>query len=275
MHLLSKPQALACLLTAAFLLVGGFWKIDFFGYWTLVALYTLVIGAIVMISTVTPTLDEFAKGIRKAAKEGRKYPSAWSDRGLNRIVVFCMCGVVLAAPTLIWRAVEEPASWASQRGPVTYSLPIAIGVLVVAYFGLALQYFQLRFGKRGTTFFALFLFAAWLLPLVCGAISLASVSRSWAPGSSLDVWSPALAALSPIFGIAVSAGAGVGGETSGHQAVKAAALFPALSLALLFNNLVTSIRRKIEKELHPEQPSEIGPPAKPEPDALEEPVVLA
>jgi hypothetical protein len=226
-----------------------------------------------MTTTFTPSLDEFAKGIRKAAKEGRKYPAAWSDRGLNRIAVFALCAVVLAAPTVVWRAVEEPASWASQRGPVSYSLPIAIGVLTVAYFGLALQYFQLRFGRRGTTFFALFLFAIWLLPLVCGAISAASVARSWVPGSPPDVWSPALASLSPIFGITISAG--VGGENSGHEAVQAAALLPALVFALLFNNLVTSIRRKIEKEIHPEPMPSVEAPAKPEPDGLAEPVMLA
>ena len=271
-HLLSKPQAVACLSTAAVLLVGGFWKLDYFGYWTLVALYILIAGAILMTSTFTPTLDEFAKGIRKAAKEGRKYPAAWSDRGLNRIAVFTLCAVVLAAPTVVWRAIEEPAPWASQRAPVTYSLSIAIGVLVVAYFGLALQYFQLRFGRRGTTFFALFLFAVWLLPLVCGAISVASVARSWVPGSPPDVWSPALASLSPIFGIAISAG--VGGETSGHMAVQAATLFPALIFALLFNNLVTSIRRKVEKEIHPEPTPGAELLAKPEPDELAEPMVI-
>ncbi len=271
-HLLSKPQALACLGTGAFLLVGGFWKIDFFGYWTLVALYILIGGAIVMTATVTPTLDEFAKGIRKAAKEGRKYPSAWSDRGLNRVVVFCLCGVVLVAPTLIWRAVEEPATWASQRGPVSYSLPIAIGVLVVAYFGLSLQYFQLRFGRRGATVFAFFLFSVWLLPLVFGAISAASAARSWGPGSPPDVRSAALASLSPIFGIATSSG--VGGETAGHDAVRAAALVPALVFALLFNNLVTSTRRKIEKETHPEAARPTEAPVKPEPDEMAEPVAM-
>jgi hypothetical protein len=268
-HALSKPQAIACLATGAVLLLGGLWGIEMDFAWTLVVLYGLIIGSIVMILAITPGRDEFAKGIRKAAKEGRKYPSAWSDRGLNRLALFSLCGVVLVAPTVAWRAIERPIPWMMQGQEVSYSLSIAIGVLVVAYFGLALQYFQLRFGKRGSILLSLFLFAVWLLPLACGAIAAAAAAQRRTPDTPPDIWSPAIASLSPIFGIAVSSGLG---NLTGLQAARAAALLPALAFALLFNNLVTSTRRRIEKAIHPEPSFALEDKAKA--DALAEPVLL-
>ena len=83
-HALSKPQAVACLSTGALLVIGGLWSIESNFYWTLVVLYALIGVSVILISAVTPSLDEFSKGVRKAAKEGRKSPSSWSDRGLNR-----------------------------------------------------------------------------------------------------------------------------------------------------------------------------------------------
>ena len=267
-HTLSKPQAVAALATGAFLLLGGIWVIEAEFYWTLLVLYALIVFSIILTSAITPGQDEFVKGIRKAAKEGRKYPSAWSDRGLNRICLLCFCAVVLAASTVAWRTIERPVSWMPQNVPVSYSLPIAIGVLVVAYYGLALQFFQLRYGKRGSIFLALFLFTAWLLPLACGAISAAATAQRRTPDSPPDVWSPAITSLSPIFGIAISSGIG---DSAALNAARAAALLPALSFALLFNNLVTSARRRIEKEIHPEPAPD--PEAKPSPDELAEPIM--
>jgi hypothetical protein len=261
-HVLSKPQAVACLGTAAVLTLGGTWGLTESGYATMVVLYSLVIAGFVMATTVTPSLDEFAKGVRKASKEGRRYPLTWSDRGLNRIVVFVLAGIVLATTTIVWKVIEEG------RGPVgvvrpvlnvSYSLPIAIGVLTVAYYGMGLQFFQLRFGRRGPTFFALFLFAIWLLPLIAGAIASASAASNWAPNAQPNVWPAALASLSPLFGIAISAG-GMS-ETSGSMAVQACALVPALAFAVLFYHLLTYARRRVLLEVHPE------PAAVPRPEA--------
>jgi hypothetical protein len=266
-HALSKGQALGALTTAALLSLGGLWATSVDFVWTLVVLYGLIVGSIVLISSITPGLDEFSKGIRKAAKEGRKYPSAWSDRGLNRIGVFCLCGVVLLASTVCWRMIEHLDSWGPRFASVSYSLPIAIGVLVVAYYGLSLQFFLLRFGKRGPTYFALFLFTIWLLPLACGAIAAAAHARNWNYNTQPDIWSPALASLSPIAGITFSTGLA---DIPGPNAARAAALFPALIFALLFNNLVTTIRRRIENEIHPEATKKPEPKA----DELAEPVLL-
>ena len=271
-HPLSKPQAVGCLSTGAFLLLGGLWSIDAEFVWTLLVLYALIGFSVILVMAITPTLDEFSKGIRKAAKEGRKYPAAWSDRGLNRISLFAACGVVLVASTVAWRMIERPIAWLPRASTPSYSLPIAIGVLVVAYFGLSLQYFQLRFGKRGPIFLALFLFAAWLLPLACGAIAVAADAQRRTPDTPPDVWSPAIASLSPIAGIALSSGITT---ITGLNEARAAALLPALVFALLFNNLVTSTRRRIEKEIHPEPAPDPEANAKPEPDGLAEAVMAS
>jgi hypothetical protein len=261
-HTLSKPQAIGCLATAAFLILGGLWGIGSQN-WTFVVLFVLILGAIILSSAMTPGLDEFSKGIRQAAKEGRKYPATWSDRGLNRLSVFCLAGVVLIASTVCWYFIENAESGGP---PIDYSLPIAIGVLVVAYNGLALQFFLLRFGKRGPTYYALFLFTALLVPLVCGVIaSLVAAQNSSRNGSS-DTWPIAITSLSPIAGIITSSG--VMRDPDRLTAVRACALVPALVFALLFNNLVTTARRRIERQIHPETTKQS------EPDVLAEPVLM-
>ncbi len=243
---LTKPQAIACLVTGQFLLVGTLWNVGWFGYYALGVLYSTMAAAFVLTLTITPNLGEYTKGVRKAVRAGRSHPSPWSDRGLNRLALVCLCASVLVGPTVAWQVIEKPAPWASQMGEVSYSLPIAIGVFVVAYFGLALQYFQIRFGKRASIFMALFLFAAWILPLLVGSIAAAGAARS---GGSAVV-GEILASLSPIAGIALSAGF-ANTATDAHQAVQAAALVPAIVFAFLFNNLVVSARRRIDAEVHP------------------------
>jgi hypothetical protein len=271
-HPLSKAQAVACLTTGATLVLGGLWDIGITNpfYWTLPVLYGLAVGAFVMILAITPGQDEFAKGIRKAVKEGRKFASVWSDRGLNRIGVFCLCGVVLIASTICSKWIETPVAFSPQVREPSYSLPIAIGVLVVAYFGLALQFFKIRFGKRGVIFFSLFLFTVWLIPLICGAFAGAGYAQRRAPDSPPDIWSPALASLSPIAGIIFSSGYT---EITGLTQARACALIPALVFALLFNNLVTATRRRIQREIHPDETFKTNP--KPETDELLEPVMMA
>ncbi len=259
-HVLSKPEAVAALATGAFLLVGGLWNIESSFFWTLVVLYSLMLAAMVLTATITPTRDEFAKGVRRAAKEGRRLPSPWEDRGLNRLALMVLCAITLIASTVAWKSIEEPNPMTMPGVRMTYSLPIAIGVLTVAYVGLALQYFKLRFARRASVFQALFLLAVWLLPILVGFVSATAAERSRAPGSGPDVVSPALFSLCPIVGIALSGG---GSEVPGFQAVRAAALVPALVFALLFNNLVTAARRRVEKEVRPDEPPRPAPGGKP------------
>ena len=246
-HLFTKPQALGAMATTAFVSLGLLWGAREEMTWTLLLLYALLVVGIVLVTSVTPALDEFSKGVRQAAKEGRTYPSAWSDRGLNRISLFCICLILLVSTTVCWYQVERPVQVGPALREASYSLPIALGVLTLAYYGLALQYFLLRFGRRGPVFLALFLFLIWLVPLACSAASAMANARNWAANNGPDFVTPALASLSPIAGITVSTGLM---QKEGLDFSKGAAILPALIFALLFNNLVTSIRRRIEKEIH-------------------------
>ena len=139
-----------------------------------------------------------------------------------------------------------PPQWqaggaAGTEGP-SYSISIAVAVLSVATFGLALQFFLLVAPRRGTTLLGLFVFTAWLLPAALGAIfGAAGVSPQFAM---------AVAATSPLAGIAMSTD--IGPPAKGSDLVRLAALVPALVFALLFNNGVTWARRR--RRRHPRRP---------------------
>ncbi len=276
---LSKPQAVACLATGSTLLLGLAWNGPDFGFWTFVVLYATMFGAFVLTGPVTPGAAEYSKAVLGATREGRANPASWSDRGLNRLTIVAFAAITLVVPTLAWYLVDAGASIPSfQPRPASFSLPIAIGVFVVAYFGLSYQYFQLRFAKRGGALMALFVFLAWILPLPIGAISAAGHARSAVPGGEPDAASPALASLSPLAGIIVSSGLG---DLPGLVAAKAAALVPAIIFAFLFNNLVVSVRRRIGRMIREAPPDPAKPGAVPElggpplaPPSKPEPVLL-
>ena len=71
----------------------------------------------------------------------------WDDLSLNRVFLVIACAIVLVAATAAGSVVgDTPAgAFGASSSPGNFPLAIAIGVLVVAYFGLALQYFLLRF----------------------------------------------------------------------------------------------------------------------------------
>ena len=122
-----------------------------------------------------------------------------------------------------------------------FHLAIAIGVLVVAYFGLASQYFMLRFGRRGATFFALFLFLAWLVPLVAGTIlAMASMYGDGGIASQMCF------GLTPVSGIAMVAAPY--NDTAIRTAIQGPAITPALLFTFVFSSLLVSARRRAHKE---------------------------
>ena len=120
-----------------------------------------------------------------------------------------------------------------------FPLAIANGVLVVAYFGMAHQFFQLRFGRRGSNYFALFLFLVWGVPLVVGTILLFANFMNSGPAQIIY-------ALSPVAGLGLSTGLG-GGAGASFMGVEAAAITPSLLYTFVFNNLVTAARRRVQK----------------------------
>ena len=166
-HPLSKPQAIAALASLSVLMLGGSGGQTTTAILEIVVLYLLVIAAILLILMVTPNQAEYFKGLWRAKKQGRDHLSWWDDLSLNRVVSRDRVRDRVWSPRP-WPRTAVGAGQAAASGVGSSSgnfpLAIAIGVLVVAYFGLAHQYFLLRFGRRGATYFALFLFLAWLVP---------------------------------------------------------------------------------------------------------------
>ena len=252
-HAFTKREALIALGVEALLILGAVWDAHDFAYLPLFVTYTTAGVALVLILTVTPNLGEFTKGFRRAEREGKTHVSYWDDLALNRVVVIALSGVVLLAPTVAWYFICRPPfppAWTAppgfgaplggQREP-SYSVPIAVAVLAVATFGLALQFFLLRFPRRGTTYLGLFVFAAWILPPTVGAILGAARAN--------EQFAMTIVATSPIAGIAMSTDLGPSSDT-GTDALKLAAVLPALVFALLFNNGVTHARRRAVAEIH-------------------------
>ena len=152
------------------------------------------------------------------------------------------CAIVLATATAAGAVVghDQSGAFGTQSFPGNFPLAIAIGVLVVAYFGMALQYFLLRFGRRGVTYFALFLFLAWLVPLVAGTV-LAMASMRGDGG----VESQVAFSLSPISGIGMVAAPAF--DQSMRTAIQGPAITPALLFTFVLNSLLISARRRVYK----------------------------
>jgi hypothetical protein len=115
-------------------------------------------------------------------------------------------------------------------------------VLVVAYFGFAYQYFILRFGARGKMYFMLFLFLAWIVPMIAGTIVLLSGIST---GSLSERASQVVLSLSPIVGLPLSAL--TSDRSAPIMAIQAAAITPALFFVFVFHTLLVSARRLISR----------------------------
>lgn len=240
-HPLSKPQAIAALGCLLVLLLGGVWGQDDTSLVVLVMLYLPVTAAILLILMVTPNQVEYVKGLWRALKAGRSQLSWWDDLALNRTFLLIACGIVLVTPTVASSMLErDPNRAFDPRGPQS-GLPLAIatGVLVVAYVGLAYQYCTIRFGRRGMTYFALFLFLAWLVPLVAGTVMAMASMRG-----DIGVPGAVLFGMTPISGIGMVA-AGTG-EESLQIASQGSAITPALLFTFVFNSLLISARRRVD-----------------------------
>jgi hypothetical protein len=241
-HPFSKPQAIAALTALSVLLLGGIWQREKNGVLEIVVLYLLVVAALLVLLMVTPTKAEYLKGLWRAKRQGRANLSWWDDLSLNRVMLAISCAIILVAATIGRSVLQDETSGpnAFRRSGGNYPLAIATGVLVVAYFGLAVQYFVLRFGRRGVTYFALFLFLAWLVPLVTGTIlAMASFRSDGGVASQVSF------ALTPIAGIGMVAAET--GDESLQTATQGPAITPALLFTFLFNGLLITARRKTYK----------------------------
>jgi hypothetical protein len=241
-HALSKPQAIAAMAMAAVLLVAPVWRNVEATPIMLSVVYLLVVTAILLIPMVTANRAEYVKGLWRSLKRGQSHLPWWDDLALNLICVVVLSAIVLLAGTMAWQTATQPSfeSGMSSRG---YSLALATGVLVTAYFGLGLQYFSLRFGARGRIYYALFLFVAWLLPLVAAVILAAS---SAGPGRD-ETAAQTVASVSPLAGIAAT---GLPIENERHRLlIQGAAITPALMFVFVFHSLLVSARRRVHREV--------------------------
>jgi hypothetical protein len=240
-HVLSKPQATAAIGALSFFVMGDAWHREAAPPFMLAILYVSVIAAILLILMVTPNQAEFMKGLWRARKLGRRHLSVWHDLSLNRVFLAIACAAVLATATFAWGVVIEVSStYFGSTDLKGYPMAIATSVLVVAYFGLAMQYFNLRFGARAKMYFGLFLFLAWILPLVGGTIVLMASAYARQGTAGQIIFS-----LSPIAGVGTSA-VGIE-EPSLLKAVQGAAIAPALCFTFVFNSLLIGAHRRALK----------------------------
>jgi hypothetical protein len=239
-HAFSKLQALGCLVLLTALILGGQGNAgQLFEIAPIVVIYAVMIGALMLLVTITPTASEYAQGIRRAEKLEIARPRFWEDRALNRIMVGLFCVVVLVGATIATRhPAAQPGGILNGRH-LSYSVAVPVAIFVVAYFGLAHQYFALAFPRRGGALMGLFLFMAWVVPLVLGAVLLAAGSG--------DRLGAVVMSLSPLAGIALSTGVA---EETFTDLAQIAALGPAIGFAFLFNNLVVIARRRADRALH-------------------------
>jgi hypothetical protein len=239
-HPLTKPQAVAAVTTLAVLALGGIWRREEYEVLNTIAIYALVSAAVVLVAMVTPTRAEYFKGLWRALKLGRGHLPPWDDLSLNRVFLAIICPIVLLALTIAWRTSPAADPAVAARVRPGYPLAIASGVLVVAYFGLALQYFLLNFGVRGRIYFALFLFLAWILPLVGGTLGLMASMPMDRMEASQIIYS-----LSPVAGLGLTAtGAGEGSVT---KSIQASTITPPLLYTFVFNSLLIAARRRAYK----------------------------
>ncbi|QEH33529.1 ABC-2 family transporter protein [Aquisphaera giovannonii] len=243
LHALSKPQAMAAMGVAGLLAVGGTWGLTDNEFVTFLILYALVGLGILLTIIVTPKQAEYYKGLLRAMRKGEERPSWWADHSMNRPFLAVVGAIVLGASTIVWHRSFSDGSAASSVARKGMPLSIAVGTLVVVYFGLALQYFLARFGRGGTTYLTLFLFLAWLIPLVLGTIIIVADFRRT---SSAQV----VYALGPIAGIGLASGAATSGFNSTAENfpwVAAAAITPTLLFTFVFNMLVSSAKKRFRR----------------------------
>ncbi|OJW12356.1 MAG: hypothetical protein BGO49_21100 [Planctomycetales bacterium 71-10] len=258
LHGLTKRQALAAMAAFSVLAVGGMGNWPANGGPQLTALYALTVIAIVLISLTTPTQAEYARGLRRARKQGESGPPVLDDAAPNRPIIAAIGTVLLAAGSLIGMAmVDDPMMWRGMPKAASFPHSVAYATIVAAYFGLGLQYFLLRFGRRSANFFGLFLFVAWVLPLILGVVTILAVGP---PGN--DPRPPLIFSATPIVGIAATSDVFEDAAGPGPALV---AFTLALLFAFVFNTLYIKAVRRVRHAVDRADAAI----AKPDPDPLD------
>jgi hypothetical protein len=154
--------------------------------------YVLATAGILMAVAVTPSRGEWANGIRRASRLGRRRPSPLHDWAANFVclVIYAAVIVGLSFASLVATSMvpDDRSSWIRA---------VAVASLTVTYFGWGLQCGYLRFGRIGPIFFGLVLFFLWLVPLMAGGVLALQ---------GLDNASRLIRDISPLTGIATGSG---------------------------------------------------------------------
>ncbi len=193
MPLYYKPTALLFMLSIAVLTLGSLWEAPT----VLLALgmaYFFATVAIVLTNTVTPPSGDVVKGIQRARKLSDSRVPAWSDLSSNKLIVAAFAGITAATLSVALIAAPQPVAAAMFQLNAFRPWPcVAVAVLAILTYGFASQYFALAFGKRAKAYFILFLFFAWMSPIILGFIIETEIKEG--------IY---LAAMSPIAGIVVA-----------------------------------------------------------------------
>jgi len=188
----------------------------------LITIYAMVLAAVLLSWGVTPDAGAFAKGVRRARKLGLPASPVWSDWAANWAPLGLFCGITIVAG--LWAGIPDAVA---RLGGLTLThliAPLMVGVATVMCFGSAKQFFALRYRKAGMTYFGLFLFIAWIMPIIIG--SLLEISRDTFVGKASHV-PQIINALSPAVGIAFAGSPDTMAETT-------VSLVVATLLALVF-----------------------------------------
>ena len=243
----AKWEALVCMASIVALALGAFWRANSVPFIVPTLLYVFVVAGIVLCGTMTPNLGEYLKGVRRARRLEHHRAPILSDSAANMWAVFGLSAWVLVGASIAWEAIEMvqpnggflPAG--IQNGRLAYSQTIAVGVLTVAYYGLGLQYFSLKFGKKGETYFRLFLFLIWVMPVLLGIVVLTAVASPQAAQMLMGV--------SPWAGMILSINGGPAANAAAADAVRFMALLPSVVFAFGFHYLVMLQQRRIDRDL--------------------------
>ncbi len=238
LHSLSKPQAIAAMLTFAMLTLGGIWRQENYQYFQIASLYLLVVPALLLGTMIVPSQAEYIKGLHRAQKQGQPRLPWWNDLSVSVPGLMILPAIVLVAGTVvdtIATGTPDP-QFGAPGSSNAYSLALAAAVLTVAYHAFGLQYYHLRFGRRAPVYFSLFLFVAWLLPILGGWILAASET-----GQNSERMAAPIFALSPVAGIGMIYAI----QREFAFPVQAAALTSILLFAFGFAHLLVGARRRI------------------------------
>ena len=99
----------------------------------------------------------------------------WDDLSLNRVFLVIACTIVLVTATIAWQASGTRPGGACAVMSPDFPWRSRAACWSSRISAWRIQFFLLRFGGRGLMYFALFLFLAWILPLVAGTILMASM----------------------------------------------------------------------------------------------------